>query len=468
MGTRRSRRSFLAGGAAGAASALVLPRPLSALAAAVERAPRASSPSDLRITGVRGGLVRNQHSLFVKVETNQGIYGCAEAVDGVYGSYYVMKHIAEQHLVGRSPLDVHRLQEEMRRGGVFKGAQGGMYVCVMTGLEQALWDLVGRSPLDVHRLQEEMRRGGVFKGAQGGMYVCVMTGLEQALWDLVGKALGLPVYRLLGGKFRDKIRVYCDTAGSRLEPAEMGRRAKEDVEKYGFTAVKFDIDDARDPAKLDRYNWSVSPRELERMVAQIAAVREAVGPHVDVCVDCHGRFDEAAGHRIAKAMEPFGLLWLEEPVPAEFPEAYARIRAETTTPICGGENWYLTTGFRRPLEIGAVDVVMPDLQKCGGLGEGQRIANLANTYNVPFAPHMVASYLGAMASAHVCASVPNFLILEWQIYFHKNPMFEEIVDFDGPRVVEGHIPLSEKPGIGVEIDEEGMRKHAQPGVPFFE
>lgn len=266
MGTRRSRRSFLAGGAAGAASALVLPRPLSALADAVERAPLASSPSDLRITGVRGGLIRNQHSLFVKVETNQGIYGCAEAVDGVYGAYYVMKHIAEQHLVGRSPLDVHRLQEDMRRGGVFKGAQAGMYVCVMTGL-------------------------------------------EQALWDLVGKALGLPVYRLLGGKFRDEIRVYCDTAGSRLEPAEMGRRAKEDVEKYGFTAVKFDIDDAEDPAKLDRYNWSVSPRELERMVAQIAAVREAVGPHVDVCVDCHGRFDEAAGHRIAKAMEPFGLLW---------------------------------------------------------------------------------------------------------------------------------------------------------------
>jgi galactonate dehydratase len=425
MGTGRSRRSFLAGGAAGAASALVLARPLSALADAVERAPLASSPSDLRITGVRGGLIRNQHSLFVKVETNQGIYGCAEAVDGVYGSYYVMKHIAEQHLVGRSPLDVHRLQEDMRRGGVFKGAQAGMYVCVMTGL-------------------------------------------EQALWDLVGKALGLPVYRLLGGKFRDRIRVYCDTAGSRLEPAEMGRRAKEDVEKYGFTAVKFDIDDAEDPGKLDRYNWSVSPRELERMVAQIAAVREAVGPHVDVCVDCHGRFDEAAGHRIAKAMEPFGLMWLEEPVPAEFPEAYARIRAETTTPICGGENWYLTTGFRRPLEIGAVDVVMPDLQKCGGLGEGQRIANLANTYNVPFAPHMVASYLGAMASAHVCASVPNFLILEWQIYFHTNPMFREIVRFEGPMLTpDGHVPLRDAPGIGVDIDEDALRRYAVKDVPFF-
>jgi galactonate dehydratase len=253
-----------------------------------------------------------------------------------------------------------------------------------------------------------------------------------------------------------------------MDPAEMGRKAREDVEKYGFNAVKFDIDDASDPNKRDRYNWSVSPAELDRMVKQIAAVRSAVGAGVDICVDCHGRFDEAAGHRIAKAMEPMNLLWLEEPVPPEFPESYARIRQETTTPICGGENWYLTYGFRRPLELGAVDVVMPDLQKCGGLGEGQRIAHLANTYDVPFAPHMVASYLGAMASAHVCASVPNFLILEWQIYFHTNPMFREIVRFDGEMLTKnGRIPLSDKPGIGVDIDEEALRRYAVKDVPFF-
>ena len=119
------------------------------------------------------------------------------------------------------------------------------------------------------------------------------------------------------------------------------------------------------------------------------------------------------------------------------------------------------------LEIGAVDIIMPDLQKAGGLGEGQRIANLANLYYVPFAPHMVASYLGAMSACHVCASVPNFLILEWQIYFHKDPMFKEIVKFDGPMVENSFITLSEKPGIGVEINEEGMKKYALEGVPFF-
>jgi len=149
-------------------------------------------------------------------------------------------------------------------------------------------------------------------------------------------------------------------------------------------------------------------------------------------------------------------------------EAYRLIAESTSTPIAAGENHYLAYGFRRLLEIGGVDIIMPDLQKCGGLGEGQRIANLANLYYIPFAPHMVASYLGCMASCHVCASVPNFLILEWQSYFHTDPMFKEIITYDGEWVKDSFITLSEKPGIGVEINEEGMKKYAIPGVPFFE
>src|SRR5918995_3312658 len=145
MANRQSRRSFLSRGAAGALGGAALASPLAGLAAAAERTARSSSPSELRITGVRGGLIRNQHSLFVKVHTNQGIVGCAEGVDGVYGSYYVMKHIAERHLIGKNPLDVHRLQEEMRRGGLFKGAQAGMYVCVMSALETAFGDIAGKA-----------------------------------------------------------------------------------------------------------------------------------------------------------------------------------------------------------------------------------------------------------------------------------------------------------------------------------
>jgi galactonate dehydratase len=330
--------------------------------------------------------------------------------------------------------------------------------------------LRGRNPLDVHRLFEDIRRGGVFGGGQSGVYVAVLSAVETALWDLAGKALDVPVYQLLGGKFRDRIRVYMDTAlyQSRLPmPEDFAASAREAVE-MGMTAVKFDLDQANDPNRYDQYNWTASPGELQRMVDQMTAAREAVGPNIDICADMHGRYDLPTGKRVAQLMEPLNLMWLEEPVPAENIDAYKQINDSSNTPICAGENLYLGHEFRRALEIGAVDIIMPDLQKAGGLGEGQRIANHANLYYTPFAPHMVASFLGAMASAHVCASVPNFMILEWQIYFHREAMWDEIVSYDGPKVVDGHIPLSEKPGIGVEINEEGMRAYAANGVPFFE
>lgn len=398
----------------------------SGLETAVENTPLSSSPSDLKITEIKCGYIRNGHSLFVKIHTNQGIWGCGEAVDATPGTYHLVKMFGER--------------------------------------------IKGRSPLNVHRLFEDIRKSGFFEGAQSGMYVAVLSAVETALWDLTGKALGLPVYQLLGGKFRDKIRVYCDTALYRADsptPDKFAESAMKAV-NMGFTAVKFDVDEANDPNKYDKYNWTASPAELDRMYNQMAAVRKAVGPKIDICVDMHGRYDAVTGHQVAKRMELLNLMWLEEPIPAENVEAYLDIKTSTSTPICAGENVYLAHGFRRMLEIGAVDIIMPDLQKAGGLGEGQRMANLANLYYVPFAPHMVASYLGAMASCHVCASVPNFMILEWQIYFHTDPMFKEIVTFDGPMVTDGFIPLSEKPGIGVEINEEGMRKYATPGVPFFE
>ena len=395
------------------------------LETAVENAPLSSSPSDLKITEIKCGYIRNGHSLFVKVHTNQGIWGCGEGVDATPGTYHLVKMFGER--------------------------------------------IKGKSPLNVHRLFEDVRRSGFFEGAQSGMYVSVLTAVESALWDLTGKALGLPVYQLLGGKFRDKIRVYCDTAIYRSEspPPEKFAEAAMTAVKMGFNAIKFDIDEAKDPNKYDAYNWTASPAELDRMYNQVSAARNAVGSKIDICVDMHGRYDAVTGHQVAKRFESLNLMWLEEPIPAENVEAYRNITESTSTPICAGENIYLAHGFRRMLEIGAVDIIMPDLQKAGGLGEGQRIANLANLYYVPFAPHMVASYLGAMAACHVCASVPNFLILEWQIYFHTDPMFKEIVTFEGEMVTNGFIKLSEKPGVGVEINEEGMRKYATPGVPFF-
>jgi galactonate dehydratase len=288
---------------------------------------------------------------------------------------------------------------------------------------------------------------------------------------LTGKALNLPVYQLLGGKFRDKVRVYCDTALYRVRfpsPDDFATAAKDAIKNWGFNALKFDIDFAFDPDKYDRYNWTASPGEINRMYNQLAAVRQAVGPKVDLCVDMHGRYDYPTAQAIAKKVESLNLTWLEEPVPAENFDAYKKIAEETNTPIAGGENVYLGHGFRQLIENGGVDIVMPDLQKCGGLGEGQRIANLANLYYIPFSPHMVASLLGAMACAHVCVSVPNFHLMEWQSYFHTNEMYREIVIFDEENwVKDSFLKVSEKPGIGVDLNIEAMKKYALPDVPFF-
>ena len=424
---KSSRRDFLTKAmATGALTSLPFANYGKEYEDSINLAPKLSSPSNLKITDIKCAYIRNGHGLFVKIYSNQDIVGHGEGVDATPGTYHLVKMFGKR--------------------------------------------LNGKNPLNVHRLFEDIRRRGFFEGAQSGMYVSVLTAVETALWDLAGKALGLPVYQLLGGKFRDKIRVYMDTAlyqSNLPEPKEFAAAAREAVD-MGYNAVKFDLDQAKDPNKYDHYNWTANNAEIERMYNQMAAAREEVGPYIDICADMHGRYDAITGEKVAKILEPLNMMWLEEPIPAENTDAYKKITESTTTPICAGENHYLAHGFRPLLEKGAVDIIMPDLQKAGGLGEGQRIANLANLYYVPFAPHMVASYLGAMAACHVCASVPNFMILEWQIYFHKNPMFKEIVTFDGPMTENGFIKLSEKPGIGVEINEEGMRKYADKGVPFFE
>ena len=422
---KNSRRDFLTKAVASTALTLPFVNYGKGYETAINRAPKLSSPSKLKITDTKCGYIRGGKGLFVKIYSNQDIVGHGEGVDATPGTYHLVKRFGER--------------------------------------------LRGKSPLNIHRLFEDIRRAGFFQGAQSGMYIAVLTAVETALWDLAGKSLGLPVYQLLGGKFRDKIRVYMDTAlyQSKLpQPKDFAAAAREAVD-MGYNAVKFDLDQANDPNKYDKYNWTASPAEIERMYNQMAAAREEVGPNIDICADMHGRYDAITGEKVAKILEPLNMMWLEEPIPAENTDAYRKITESTSTPICAGENHYLAHGFRPLLETGAVDIIMPDLQKAGGLGEGQRIANLSNLYYVPFAPHMVASFLGAMAACHVCASVPNFMILEWQIYFHKNPMFKEIVHFDGPMTENGFIPLSEKPGIGVEINEEGMRKYAVKGVPFF-
>lgn len=428
MKTDNNRRGFIQKGLmAGFATATLVPSFGSELIAAVDRGPKYSNPSDLRITGVKTAFMKGHGThMFVKLTTNQGITGYGEAMDAVRGTY-----------------------------GVATGTEG--------------WDnmtqfLIGQNPLDINKIVEQILRRGHFSGAQGGMYVAVLTGIEIALWDLAGKAMNQPVYRLMGGKFRDKIRLYCDSASSSESPEDMAASAME-VKNAGFSAIKFDLDWAGDPSKQDEFNRTASNGEIDRMVKQITAVREAIGMNMDLCLDAHGRYDLPSGIRMAKEMEQFKLMFLEEPIPAENLDSLREITSQTTTPICTGENQYLAHDFRKILEKKAADIIMPDLHKCGGIGEGQRIANLANLYYVPVAPHMVASPFGAMAACHCCASISNFLCLEWH-WFSKWKQWDELI-IEAPLIKEGYIHLTDRPGVGVTPNEEAIRKYAVSDVPFF-
>jgi galactonate dehydratase len=325
--------------------------------------------------------------------------------------------------------------------------------------------LVGQDPLNVEALWERMRTAGIFAGAQGGQYITALTGIEIALWDLVGKALELPIYQLLGGKFRDRVRMYCDSDMDNPMGAQAERKLAW-IKSAGFNAMKIDIDEAKDPARFDAVNWTASNGEIDRMVTWVRHIRESIPKEMDLAVDMHGRYDATTGKRVAAAVEPYRLLWLEEPVPPEDIDAMADIRHSTKTPICCGENLYMRWGFRELLEKRAADIIMPDIQKVGGLAEAKKVANMAQAYYVPFAPHCVVSPIGTMASAHVCAAVPNFLVCEWHWINHLD-LWRDFVK-EGEIIKNGHIALTDRPGIGVEMNDEAARKAQVPGTAWFE
>ena len=272
--------------------------------------------------------------------------------------------------------------------------------------------LIGQDPTNIGPLYEMLRRSGRYGGTTTAPIIFGITGIENALYDIIGKALGVPVYKLLGGKFRDKIRLYADChAGESNDPQAYADKALQVIEE-GYSAVKFDVDKTG-VGKLDPYNWTVGAKEMTHVISLIQTTREAIGYKVDLAIDCHGQFDLPSAITLCKAIEDLRLMWLEEPVPAENIDALAQVRASTSTVICTGENQYTRFEFLELFRRRATDVIMPDLAKAGGMMEGKRIADIADAHYIPIAPHNVSSPLGMMAACHVMASVPNFLILEF-------------------------------------------------------
>lgn len=413
-----TRRMMLKNAALPIAGTFALP----ALAAAVQDSSSPSQRPKLKITDVRTAQVR-VHGLqtHIRVYTDSGLYGQGEATDAAVGTI--------------------SLVNQFRRL------------------------LMGQDPLNVDALWERIRVSGVFAGAQGGQYVTALTGVEIALWDLAGKALGLPVYQLLGGKFRDKVRIYCDSDMDDPLGAESDRKLPW-IKDQGFTAMKIDLDEANDPHRFDRVNWTADNAEIDRMVSWVKHVRETIPKEMELACDMHGRYDATTGKRVAKELEPFRLLWLEEPVPPDNIDAMVDIRHSTETPIACGENLYMRWGYRELLEKRGVDIIQPDFQKVGGLSEARKVANLAQTYFVPLAPHCVVSPIGMMSTAHACASIPNFLVCEWH-WINFPDLWKNWVR-EGEIIQKGYVTVTDKPGLGVEMDEDVAKKAQVPGTTWFE
>jgi L-alanine-DL-glutamate epimerase-like enolase superfamily enzyme len=314
------------------------------------------------------------------------------------------------------------------------------------------------------------------EGSLDGATVTAISGIELALWDLVGRALNTPIYNLFGGRYRDSIRIYADChAGRDHDPASYAERARE-VAAAGFTEIKFDLDNKNsftldisedlNPRRqwYEPFNRTISTAERDWMVSLVAAVREAVGREVMVAMDCHWKFGVGDAIKLAQALEPYDLLWLEDPVPPENINAQLKVTAATKTPICTGENKYRKHGFRDLIEKQAVEIIAPDIPKMGGLMEAKKVADQADMYYMPVAPHNVASPVGTVAAAQVCAAMGNFLVMEY--HAHDVPWWSDLVDGDPP-ITNGFIHLTEAPGHGLTLNEDVGREHLKPGSSFF-
>jgi len=358
----------------------------------------------------------------------------------------------------------------------------------VTGLGEAYWGagvaelvhrakplLIGEDPTNIAKLMFVMERSLSGEGSQAGVTTTALSGIEIALWDLLGRMHKLPISTFFGGRFREKIRIYADChEGDTHDPADYAKRAR-DVVAAGFTAIKFDLDN-QNPYTLDltdndhsRRHWvepfnrHIGEQELAWMVSVAKAVKEAVGPEIMVAMDAHWKYGVNDAIKLAQALEPLNLLWLEDPVPPINIEAQRHVTHSTRTPICTGENLYLAQGFRELIEKQAARIIAPDIPKMGGLLEFKKVADHANLYYIPMAPHNVASPIGTVACSHVCAAISNFLVIEY--HAHDVPWWADLVEQD--MIVDGHITVNDRPGHGLTLNEDVARAHLKKGSSYF-
>jgi len=304
--------------------------------------------------------------------------------------------------------------------------------------------LVGRDPRRIEDIWQMLYRGGFYRG--GPILMSAIAGIDQALWDIKGKALGAPVHELLGGAVRDRMRMYCWIGGDR--PGDIAAQAQEVVAK-GFTAFK--MNGTAELAIVD------SHAKIDAAVARAAEAREAVGPDIGIAIDFHGRVHRPMAKALLRELEPYHPLFVEEPVLPEHLHCLPQIASGLSYPIATGERLYTRYQFRDVLESRMVDIVQPDISHCGGLTEARKIATMAEAYDVALAPHCPLGPLTLAASLHLDFLSHNAFIQEQSMGIHYNvghDVLDYIVAPSPFRIEDGYLPLLEKPGLGVEINED--------------
>ena len=406
---------------------------------------RFSAPSDLKITDMRVAVLRvTGRQPVIRIDTNQGIYGLGDVRDGGDERYALM---LKSRLIGENPVNVEQLWKKIRQFG--------------------------------------------HHGRQGGG-VCAV---EMALWDLCGKAYGVPAWQLLGGRYRDKVRLYADTPGAD-SPEEFAKTMKLRVEDQGFTFLKMDLgihvvankpgtivnskfwsgEDGKMKGQYDTRDYmsygstlhpftqvQITDKGLEELAKYVEQVRNAVGYEIPLASDHFGHFDVNNSIRFARAMEKYRLAWVEDMVPWFFTEQWKKVTDSIETPTITGEDIFSLKGFKPLIDTHAVDMIHPDLGTSGGLLETKRIGDYAEEHGVAMAMHQAGSPITFMANVHCAAATQNFIALEHHSV--DDDWWEKLVKVTGkqPLITKGfaNVPL-DSPGLGIELNDEVMKQHLHP------
>ena len=397
-----------------------------------------SSPSELKITDLR--IAFTSKAPIIKIDTNQGIYGLGEVRDHGSPKYALF---LKSRLLGKNPCNVEQLFKMIKQYGG-QGRQGG----------------------------------GV-------------SGVEMALWDLAGKAYGVPVYQLLGGKYRDQIRIYADTPSSN-DPKVYATRMKSRIEK-GFTFLKMDfgVQLVKDiPGALigagvwdQSKQWSedlgsygmtkhpftriqITDLGLEKMVEYVHQVREIVGYEIPMAADHFGHIDMNACIRLGNAVEKYQLAWLEDLVPWTLTDQWRQITEAITTPTLTGEDIYLKEEFIKLIDNKAVDMIHPDLASAGGILETKKIGDYAEEHGIAMAMHFAGTPISFLANVHCAAATENFVALEHHDV--DTTWWEDLVKgIEKPILKDGYVKVPETPGLGVDLNEEVIKEHLREGEKYF-